>query len=136
MYISMTQFTPSISLSQMANMVNPELHKLMNKIPTGNQYLAYYINDALIDLSVDNFDHSTNLYKLYKSGSRFNKQQLSRSCINTGLIADENNVINPEPVNSSLIEGYTEKQFFASSFGTRKGNKLGLFYKKQILVIN
>ena len=36
-------------------------------------------------------------------------------------LALENNIINPEPINSSLIEGLTEKQFFMSSYGTRKG---------------
>ena len=120
-YISITKFVPSINIDQMSSMVNDELHQLINKIPSGNQYLSYYINDALTDKAIDNFDHSCNLYKLYKSGSRFNKSQLARSCINIGPVADENNIINTNPINSSLIEGLTEEQFFMSSFGTRKG---------------
>ncbi len=120
-FISMTNFVPTINVDQMSSMVNDNLHLLINKIPSDNQYLSYYINDALIDKAIDNFDHECNLYKLYKSGSRFNKSQLARSCINIGPFADENNIINPEPINSSLIEGLTEKQFFMSSYGTRKG---------------
>lgn len=120
-YISITKFTPTINIDQMINLVGDELHQLMLKIPGKNPKLAYYINNALIDRAVDNFDPNCNLYKLYKSGSRFNKQQLARSCINIGLVADENNIIDEEPINSSLIEGITEKEFFISSLGTRKG---------------
>lgn len=120
-YITISNFVPTINIDQMSSVVDDNLHYLFNKIPSHNQYIAYYINNALIDKAVENFDHECNLYKLYKSGSRFSKNQLARSCINIGLIADENNIVNAEPINSSLIEGLTEKQFFMSSYGTRKG---------------
>lgn len=120
-FITISNFIPTINIDQMSSIVDNKLHELMVKIPSNQQYVAYYLNDALIDRAVDSFDHECSLYKLYKSGSRFNKQQLARSCINIGLVADENNIIDPEPINTSLIEGLTEKEFFVSSFGTRKG---------------
>ena len=120
-FISITKWIPSLSLFEMVSLVDDDTHGLLKKIPSGNPYLSYHINNALTDRSIDNFPHDSSLYKLFKSGSRFSKVQLARSCINIGLLADEENIVQEVPINSSLVEGLTPEQFFSSSPGTRKG---------------
>ena len=122
-FISATNFVPTLSLEEMVGLVDETTHELIQKIPSGNPYVAYHINNALNDRCVDGFDPNSNLYQLFKSGSRFSKVQLARSCISIGLLADEKNVVDPNPINTSLVEGLTPEQFFASSPGTRKGRK-------------
>ena len=114
-FITITKHIPSLSLFEMVSLVNDDNHALLKKIPNGNAYLAYHINNALTDRCIDDFPHESSLYKLFKSGSRFSKVQLARSCINIGLLADENNVVDQSPINSSLIEGLTPEQFFQSA---------------------
>lgn len=120
-FISITTHIPTVSLFEMISVVDDDTHQLIQKIPSGNAYLAYHINNALIDRCLDKFPQDLNLYKLYKSGSRFSKVQLARSCINIGLVADENNIVHQTPITTSLIEGLTAPEFFSSAPGTRKG---------------
>ncbi len=114
-FITITKHIPSLSLFEMVSLVSDDNHALLKKIPKGNAYLAYHINNALTDRCIDDFSHESSLYKLFKSGSRFSKVQLARSCINIGLLADENNIVDMTPINSSLIEGLTPEQFFQSA---------------------
>lgn len=120
-FITITNHVPTLSLEEMINLVDDDTHKLIRKIPRDNPYISYHINNGLTDRCIDNFDHDSNLYQLFKSGSRFSKTQLARSCISIGLLADQNNVVDPNPIRSNLIEGLTPSEFFQSSPGTRKG---------------
>ena len=120
-FISSTSHCPSINIDEMINAVNDNTHELFQKLPNSNPYLGHYINEALIDRCVDNMDKSSDLYNLYKSGSRFNKAQLARTCINIGYIADAKNIVNYKPINSNLITGLNSDDFLATSLGTRKG---------------
>ena len=63
------------------------------------------------------------MYKLYKSGSRFSRTQLARSCINIGYSADADNMVISTPIKNSLLEGLTEEEFFIVAPGTRKSIK-------------
>lgn len=121
MFISITNHSPSININEMLSILDTENEKLFKKLPSKNIILGYHINEALIDRCISNFDTTTQLYKLFKSGSRFNKQQLSRSCINTGYIADDKNIINISPIKTNLMKGMTEGDFQLSVPGTRKG---------------
>lgn len=123
-FITITNHTPSINITEMMNMVNDDNQRLFSLLPDNNVYLAYYLNEGLVNRCIENFDQNTKLYKLYRSGSRFNKQQLSRSCINIGLVADDCNIIEQRPVKTSLIEGLTLGEFFRSASGSRKGENL------------
>jgi len=120
-FISSTIHCPSINIDEMINIVDDSTQKLFHQLPTTNPYLGYHINEALIDRCVNNMNHSEDLYNLYKSGSRFNKSQLARTCINTGYIADAENVVNYNPIKSNLITGFNSVDFLATSLGTRKG---------------
>jgi|GEM_PF-1148808 len=120
-FISSTIHCPSININEMIDIVDDSTQKLFHKLPTHNPYLGYYINEALIDKCIDNMNKSEDLYKLYKSGSRFNKSQLARICINTGYIADAENIVNYKPINSNLITGFNPSDFLNTSLGTRKG---------------
>lgn len=120
-FITITNNIPSLSLFEMISLVDESTYKLIQKIPSKNAYLSYVINNALIDKCIESFPQDLSLYKLFKSGSRFSKTQLARSCISIGLLADENNIIHQQPIKSSLVEGLTEEEFFNSAPGTRKG---------------
>lgn len=120
-FISVIYQSPSLNIYEMIDLVDEDLQEMIYKIPSGNAAISYYINEALIEKAISNFSNESSLYKLFRSGSRFSKGQLARSCINIGLVADENNIIDQSPINTSLISGLTEEEFFRGSFGTRKG---------------
>ena len=119
-FITTTSSCPSLNVNEMADLVNKENRKLFKKLPQNNVYLGYHINEALIDRCINNFNTNHQLYKLFKSGSRFSKTQLARSCINIGYTADSQNVIVPDPIKGNLLSGISEEQFFLGAPGTRK----------------
>lgn len=120
-FISITQYCTTLDVTEMATLLEPGEEFLFSKLPKTNIELGYHLNEAFIDKSLSKLDDSSKLYKLYKSGSRFNKQQLSRSCLNIGFIADSNNIINPDPITTNLMKGLNQSDFFKGSPGTRKG---------------
>jgi len=120
-FISSTVHCPSINIKEMIQAVDNDTQKLFQKLPKHNPHLGHYINESLVDKCINNMDKLSDLYTLYKSGSRFNKAQLARTCINTGYIADAENIVNPTPINSNLITGLNSNDFLATSLGTRKG---------------
>lgn len=117
--------SPSISIEEMVDVVDTETRSLFNKIPR-NVNLGYLINQALIDRCLIKLGKTENtLNNLYRSGSRFSEKQLSRTCINIGYCADADNLVAADPINSNLLQGLTEEEFFIGASGTRKGyNKL------------
>jgi hypothetical protein len=121
-FISSTNYTPSLDLDDMINLLDENTEILFKMLPDNNIPVGYLINEALLDRCLNkNFDKNSNFYKLYKSGSRFSKAQLSRIAINIGYVSDEKNIILTKPIKSNLLKGLTEDEFFRSSYGTRKG---------------
>jgi DNA-directed RNA polymerase subunit beta-beta' len=120
-YISINDyFPPTINLNEMIRM-SIQVEDLIAKVPN-NIEIGYLINEALIKKCLLEFsEEETTLFDLFKSGSRFSEKQLARSCINIGFIADSENQIHPTAFNTNLLKGLTERQFFESSSGTRKG---------------
>lgn len=119
-FISTTKHAPSINVNEMAELVPPETKLLFKKLPNSNVVLGYHINEALIDRCIDRFDKNHQLYKLFRSGSRFSKTQLARSCINIGYIADAQNIVVSQPIKGNLLTGISQEQFFLGAPGTRK----------------
>ena len=121
-YISVTNVhPPTINIGQMSSVVDAGTQLLFDKIPK-NVDLGYLVNQALIDRCLIKLDETNNtLNSLYRSGSRFSDKQLSRSCINIGFCADAKNLVAADPINTNLLRGLSEKEFFSSSSGTRKG---------------
>lgn len=119
-YITITKHCPSINVNEMADLVSKDNRKLFKKLPANNVYLGYHINEALIDRCISEFNTNHQLYKLFRSGSRFSKTQLARSCINIGYTADSQNIIAPTPIKGNLLSGISEEQFFLGAPGTRK----------------
>ena len=121
-YVSICDYyPPTISLDEMLNFIDEKTDALINKIPN-NIAVGYLVNDALVARCLNNLVKQDNtLLNLFKSGSRFSEKQLSRSCINIGFNADANNMVKPFAINTNLLKGLTEKEFFAGSSGTRKG---------------
>jgi hypothetical protein len=107
----------------MVNMVDQETEDLFKKLPDSNVELGYYINNALVDRCIQNMNHKSSLYRLYRSGSRMSKQQLARTCINVGYVADAKNVIISDPICTNLMIGLDEDDYFKSSPGARKGKQ-------------
>lgn len=122
-FISLSKYTPSLDASEMVNLKDEETDRLLKMLPDNNIMLGYHINEALVERCLHNFDKESNLYKLYKSGSRFSRAQLARSCISIGYSADAENNVVPTPIKTSLLEGLTEEEFFIVAPGTRKSIK-------------
>jgi hypothetical protein len=119
-FITVTKHCPSINVSEMADLVNPQIKGLFKKLPRNHVQLGYHINEALVDRCINDFNKNYQLYKLFKSGSRFSKTQLARSCINIGYTADAQNIIAPNPITGNLLTGISEEEFFSGAPGTRK----------------
>lgn len=122
-FISSTVHTPSLDIEEMADLKNEEVDKIFKQLPNNNIKLGYHIVEALTDKCIDDMDEDSGLYKLFKSGSRFSRAQLSRSAIVIGYSANANNVVIPRPIKSSLLEGLTEEQYFQVAPATRKSIK-------------
>ena len=120
MFITMTKHCPSINVNEMADLVGANTRDLFKKLPKNNVIVGYNVNEALIEKCVEEFNTDHQLYKLFKSGSRFSKTQLARSCINIGYTADANNIIVTEPIKGNLLTGISEEEFFLGAPGTRK----------------
>ena len=120
-FISATNHSPTINIDEMVNILTDDDSKLFQKLPDNNVELGYLINESLIDRCIDHLDKNYTIYKLFRSGSRFNKQQFARSCINIGYTADDNNIIVPKPIKTNLLKGLTAEDFFLGSPGSRKG---------------
>ena len=121
-YISLTNYNaPTLNIDHMINVVSSEEKELFHKIPD-NIKLGYLVNHSLTEKCLDTFKtKDITLNYLVQSGSRFSANQLSRSFINLGFIADSDNQIVPKAINTNLLEGLTEEEFFIGSSGTRKG---------------
>lgn len=121
-YISLTNYhAPTLNIDHMINVVSSEEKELFHKIPD-NIKLGYLVNHSLTEKCLDKFkSKDVTLNYLVQSGSRFSANQLSRSFINLGFIADSDNQIVPKAINTNLLEGLTEEEFFIGSSGTRKG---------------
>lgn len=128
-FISCTKYTPTLNVKEMIDLLDGGTEQLFKMLPDNNVILGYHINEALVQRCLDNFDNTCDLYKLYKSGSRFSKSQLARSCINIGYSADANNIIQTKPIKSNLLKGLTKEAFFQGSDGSRKS-----IYDKQRFV--
>ncbi len=120
LFITTTKHCPSINVNEMADLVDDTTKSLFKKLPNNNVELGYHINQGLIERCVDRFNTTHQLYKLFKSGSRFSKTQLARSCINIGYSADAQNIVIPQPIRGNLLTGLTQEDFFLGSPGTRK----------------
>jgi hypothetical protein len=120
-FISSTNHNPTIDVGEMANVVDDKTEKLFQKLPHFNPYLGFYLNEVLTDYCVASMDPKSNLFRLYKSGSRMSKQQLARSCINIGYVADTENIVVPTPTCTHLMKGLSIEDYFLGSPGSRKG---------------
>ena len=56
-----------------------------------------------------------------ESGARGSLDQLNQLVVARGYVADANNKVRPYMINSSLSTGLNQRDFFESSWGTRKG---------------
>ncbi len=121
-FTSITDHSPTLNINDMINILKPTDEQLFKKIKFKNIWLGYYLNKSLIERTLNSKDiQDSDLYKLYKSGSRFNKIQFAKSCINNGYVSDQDNIILDNPINTNLLKGMTEEEFFRGSPGTRKG---------------
>lgn len=116
-FISTTNHNPTIDVDEMVNVVDDETEKLFQQLPHFNPYLGFYLNEALTDKCVDSMDSKSNLFRLYKSGSRMSKQQLARSTINIGYVADANNIVVHTPICTHLMRGLTREDYFTAAPG-------------------
>lgn len=135
-----TTETLTLPFIESCEFINKIKHnKLIAKLPK-NPYLGQHIYSAIIDKIYNNIPQHYQLYKLTKS--KFRKTQFSRSLVSIGYIADDSNMIDPEPVISNILMGTSEDEFFKTSFGTRKGlidkekNVPDAGYMQRSMVIN
>ncbi len=88
-------------------------------------YKSDNIKDQLIKLSSNDTEvvlkNNFNYSYMIESGARGSWDQARQIILTRGFISNFNGQIIPEPIKSSLIDGLTEKEFFNSTYGCRKG---------------
>lgn len=119
-FISVFEESPTINLDDLLNVLPRDVENLYHKLPNNNPQIGYYIHKGLSERCINNLDHEQQLYKLFKSGSRFSRTQLERAVINVGYCANSENNVVAKSVNSNLISGLSEDDFFMGADGTRK----------------
>ena len=122
-FISSTDHTPSLDIEEMVDLKDEVTDRIFKQLPNNNIKLGYCIIEALTNKCIEKMDENSGLYKLFKSGSRFSRAQLSRSAIAIGYSANADNVVIHQPIKSSLLEGLTEDQYFRVAPATRKSIK-------------
>lgn len=122
-FISSTVHTPSLDIEEMADLKDDLTNKFFKQLPNNNIKLGYHIVEARTNKCIENMPEDSGLYKLFKSGSRFSRAQLSRSAISIGYSANADNIVIKQPIKSSLLEGLSEDQYFRVAPATRKSIK-------------
>lgn len=115
-YSTLYPITFKISGFDVDKMINKQ-YKKENIFNSNLKYENYKNEMELLNSLKEKF-----LYKdLIESGSRGNWSQAKQLFLSRGYIADINNKIIDEPIISSNYEGLTQKEYFLSCYGTRKG---------------
>lgn len=113
-YSTMEGYTISID-----DFVDDEMKLLINENVTGdyskdNEFLS---ENKVINEKLKNHRFSS----FIDSGARGSWQQAKQLIVMRGYIADVYNKVRPNVIKSSLATGLTQKEFFESSYGCRKG---------------
>lgn len=83
-----------------------------------NQYIGQHVYVALTNNLYNSIPKNYQLKKL--THTRLNKTQVARIISSIGYIADANNLVSPNAIKTSLIDGLNSKNFFQTAYGTRK----------------
>lgn len=118
--ISVVKESPTINLDDLLEVLKPNERKLLQKLPEQQPHIGYFIHKGISNRCVRDLDKNKQLFKLFKSGSRFSQTQLERAVINIGYSANFKNQVVATPIKTNLISGLTEEEFFMSADGTRK----------------
>jgi len=92
--------------------------KLLGKLPI-HPTIGYAVHQSEANKIIKQITPDMSLYKYRQT--KFGKTQFIRSFIHIGYIADQNNISQGNAINAAAFGGLTTKQFFRTSYGTRKG---------------
>lgn len=112
-----TIFGPSLSLKSFDV---KDAGKIRDKIfKDGNilDQIRKLTSKETIDYLKENFNYSY----LIESGARGSWEQATQIVFSRGYVSDFNGHIKETPIKHSLLEGLTQKEFFNSTYGCRKG---------------
>lgn len=115
-YVDETLSLPFKETGEFINKIKS--NTILNKLPR-NPILGFQVYNAIVNNIYNTIPKHYQLYKL--TDSKFRKTSFIRSLISIGYIADDMNLVDPYPVNSNILKGLNEDEFFKTSFGTRKG---------------
>jgi len=108
----------SLSLKQINELNMGEHKKLLHKLPN-NPYIGQHVYTAVTKRIYDEIPDHHHLKKLTKI--KVSKTQLSRLIGAIGYVADDQNMVAPEPIRESVFNGLSPDLFFQTAQGTRKG---------------
>ena len=120
-FVTYTKYVPSIKEYDYLDFdtINNDVRKLVDEVYIGKTIYEKIVDKAIGEL--EKHKDKSDLYKIYASGSRVSRDQLSQIIVARGYIANDYNVIINKPIKSNLLQGLSEKELFVSSFGARKG---------------
>lgn len=118
-FVSFTKYVPAIKPQDyiVYDETIKKVNKLVNEAHIGKVLYDQIVDDTIELMKKDDGD----LYKIYASGARASKDQISQITVARGYIADDHNIVNKIPIKANLLQGLTENELFVSAFGARKG---------------
>jgi DNA-directed RNA polymerase subunit beta' len=102
------------------NFHSESLNKLRDTIyskGTTRQQLVSSSNKGITKALRENFDYAY----MIESGARGSWDQVKQIIMTRGFVSNFDGLILPEPIKHNLVEGLTQKEFFYSTYGCRKG---------------
>ena len=118
-FISFSKYTPTVKDQDyiVYDDIVKKVDKLVNEPHLGKALYDKIVDETLKKMKEDDGD----LYRIFISGSRASKDQVSQIVVARGYIADHVNRVHTEPIRTNLLQGLSEDELFRSSFGARKG---------------
>lgn len=112
-----TMFGPSLSLKSFEVKDSAKIRDKIYEDGTILDQVRKLTSKETIDYLKENFNYSY----LIESGARGSWQQTAQIIFSRGYVSDFNGQIKETPIKHSLLEGLTQKEFFNSTYGCRKG---------------
>lgn len=81
------------------------------------EQLIAFSSPEIVEMLKQNFNYSY----MIESGARGSWEQVRQLVVSRGFVSNFDGEILPTPIKHSLLEGLTQKEFFNSTYGCRKG---------------
>lgn len=112
-----TQFGCTLSLKNFPVDGIEEIQKEIFENKSPREQLAAFSSSKILDIFKDKFKYAY----MIDSGARGSWDQVKQLILARGFVSNFDGEILPEPIKHSTLQGLTQREFFRSTYGCRKG---------------